>query len=240
MVRWCGGEVVAGGGGGGYGGGGGGPSTSQNAAAIEAQLHDIAGQLGVPQQDWSGIAWEAASNNWSAAMVRDHVANMISLETLKADGLGKTVANRVRDTAAQYYVTVSDDEVLNFARRIAGEDMDEQAILGFVRDRAKGQYYWLSDVIDQGTTLKEYFQPHQDTIAKLLEVSPSSVDFMNDERWQNVMRKPPEQPGGEERAMNLFETAKYVRGLEEWKKTSNARSTSATAVSALGRVLGRL
>jgi len=173
-------------------------------------------------------------------MIRDHVANLIDASSFQRSGLVKDVGVKSRDAAANYFTKVSDEEVLGWARAIGSGDMDEQSIVTAIRDRAKAQYYWLAPVIDQGVTLQEYFKPHRDEISKLLEVTPESIDFMNDAKWQAVVRRTPDDKDGTERAMNLNETAKYVRSMDEWKNTSNAKATAATAVSSVGRVLGVL
>jgi hypothetical protein len=97
----------------------------------------------------------------------------------------------------------------------------------------------LAPAIDSGVTLKEYFQPHRETIAKLMEVSAESVDFMNDPKWNKVVRyTPPDQEGVRE--MNLGEVEKYVRQQDEWKATGNAKSMAAEAAASIGRIFGAL
>jgi hypothetical protein len=219
--------------------GGGGPSTAQNAAGIKAELENLAGLFGLPERDWSDLSWQAASNNWNAAMIRDAVANQITMESSKREGLVKNVITKSRDVAANYLVNVGDEEALGWAKKIARGEMEEESIVASVRDRAKAQYYWLAPAIDQGVTLKEYFQPHRETIAKLMEVSAESVDFMNDPRWNKVVRyMPPDQEGVRE--MNLGEVEKYVRQQDGWKATSNAKTVAAGAAASIGRIFGAL
>jgi hypothetical protein len=224
----------------GPGSGSSGPSTAQQAANIEAELRNLAGMLGVSDRDWTSVSWEAAKNNWNVTMIRDHVANLIDASSFQRAGLVKDVSVKSRDAAANYFMKVSDEDILGWSRAIGSGEMNEESIVSSIRDKAKAQYYWLAPVIDQGVTLQEYFKPHRDQISKLLEVTPESIDFMNDPKWQSVVRRTPDDQDGTERAMNLNETAKYVRSMDEWKKTSNAKSTSASAVSSIGRVLGVL
>lgn len=223
----------------GSGAGGGGPTTAQNAAGIKAELENLAGLFGLPEQDWSDVSWQAASNNWNAAMIRDAVANQITMESSKREGIVKNVITKSRDVAANYFVNVGDEEALGWAKKIARGEMEEESIVASVRDRAKAQYYWLAPAIDQGVTLKEYFQPHRETIAKLMEVSAESVDFINNPKWNKVVRNVlPEQQGVRE--MNLGEVEEYVRQQEEWKNTKNAKTTANGAVAAIGRIFGAL
>lgn len=222
------------------GSGSGGPSTAQQAAAIEAELRNLAGMLGVGDQDWTGISWQAAQNNWNTTMIRDYVANLIDASSFQRSGLVQDISVKSRDAAANYFTKVSDADILGWARAIGSGNMDEQSIVTAIRDRAKAQYYWLAPIIDQGVTLQEYFKPHREEISKLLEVTPESIDFMNDPKWQAVVRRTPDDKDGTERAMNLTETTKYVRSMDEWKNTGNAKATAASAVSSVGRVLGVL
>lgn len=217
-----------------------GPTTAQQAANIEAELRNLAGMLGVSDRDWTSISWEAAKNNWNVTMIRDHVANLIDASSFQRAGLVKDISVKSRDAAANYFMKVSDEDILGWSRAIGSGEMNEESIVSSIRDKAKAQYYWLAPVIDQGVTLQEYFKPHRDEISKLLEVSPDSIDFMNDPKWQAIVRRTPDDKDGTERAMNLNETAKYVRSMDEWKNTSNAKATASTAVSSIGRVLGVL
>lgn len=216
-----------------------GPTTAQNAAGIKAELENLAGLFGMAEQDWSDLSWQAANNNWNAAMIRDAVANGITIEAANRAGLVKNVITKSRDVAANYMVKVGDEEALGWAKQIARGEMEEESIVAGIRDRAKAQYYWLAPAIDAGVTLKEYFQPHRETIAKLMEVSAESVDFMNDPKWNKVVRyTPPDQEGVRE--MNLGEVEKYVRQQDEWKATSNAKSMAAEAAASIGRIFGAL
>jgi len=226
-------------GGGGGGSGSSGPSIAQNAAGIKAELENLAGLFGLAPQDWSDLSMEAAKNNWNAAMIRDVVADRITMESSQRSGLVKNIITKSRDVAANYFVQVGDEEALGWAKQIARGEMEEESIVAGMRDRAKAQYYWLAPAIDSGVTLKEYFQPHRQTIAKLMEVSEDSVDFMNNPKWNKVVRyMPPEQEGVRE--MNLGEVERYVREQEEWKATSNAKQSANGAVAAIGRIFGAI
>lgn len=232
-------EKKLGGGDPGPGGGGTGPSIAQNAAGIKAELENLAGLFGLAPQDWSDLSMQAAQNNWNAAMIRDVVADRITMESAQRSGLVKNIITKSRDVAANYFVQVGDEEALGWAKQIARGEMEEESIVAGMRDRAKAQYYWLAPAIDSGVTLKEYFQPHRQTIAKLMEVSEDSVDFMNNPKWNKVVRYiPPEQEGVRE--MNLGEVERYVREQEEWKATSNAKQSANGAVAAIGRIFGAI
>lgn len=223
----------------GAGSGSSGPSKAQTAASIEAEIRNIAGVLGINNRDWNSLAWEATNNNWNAAMIRDRLADMLDISMVNTAGIVQQTKARTTELARKYFVNVTDQEALDWAKRLASEEIDDNQITVSIRDRAKAQYYWLADVIDSGVTLDEHFQSHKALVSQLLEVAPDSVNFMGDEKFNKILSyKDPES--NSQRSMNLFETAKYIRGLDEWKQTSNAAGTAADAAVAVARAMGAM
>lgn len=220
-------------------GAGGGATVAQRAAQITAELRNMASQFGViDYANWDEIGRDAANNNWSAAQVRDLVASYVDFNAMQRAGYIRDIKDKAIATGSQYFVKLNNEEILNYARQIAADDMSEESLLGVIRERAKAQFSWLSDVIDSGTSLQEYFKPHREEIARLLEVSPEAINFMDDPKWQKIVQRPTDAQDNSLRSMSLFETQQYVRGLEEWKATNNARSESAKMAGALAEVFG--
>lgn len=213
-----------------------GPTTAQRAAQIEAEIRNIAGQFGV-QGDWAQLAATAASNNWNAAMIRDHLADMLNQEMINREGIVSSTASRVRQLAAQYYVNVSDSEVFDFAKRLASEDIDENTIATQIKARAKAKFSTLTDVIDSGETIRDYFRPHRELVAQLMDLSPDQVDLMNDARWLPILEN---SSGQERRPMNLYETGQYVRSLGDWQESSSARSLASDASMSIAKIMGAM
>lgn len=221
------------------GSGSSGPSKAQIAASIEAEIRDIAGVLGIPARDWNSLAWEAANNNWNAAMIRDRLAEMLDISMVNTQGIVQQTKAKATEMARQYYVNVTDQEALDWAKRIASEELDESQMAVSIRDRAKAQYYWLSEAIDSGVTLEQYFQSHKALVAQLMETNAESIDFMNNEKYNKILNyQDPETKTT--RSMNLFETAKYIRSMDDWKRTSNAAATASDAAVAISRVMGAI
>lgn len=216
-----------------------GPTFDQRVAQAAAELRNFAGQFGVSDYaDWNQIARDATSNNWSVAMIRDLVASYINADSLNRAGYVRDVYDKTMATSAQYFVRLGAEEVLDYAKQIASDDLNEESLLGIIKQRAKAQYSWLSDVIDSGTSLQDYFKPHRDEIARLMEISPEAINFMDDPKWQKIVQRPGDANDNSLRSMTLFETQQYVRSLEDWKKTNNARTDAANMVGALAQVFG--
>lgn len=224
----------------GSGAGSSGPTTAQRAANITAEIRNIARMFGLPEQDFSQLGWQAAQNNWDIEQIRDLMASQITADTAKNPGFVSDVIAKTKSSAADYFVKVSDEEALGFARQVAAGDLDPDSIKTEMARRAKAQYSWLADTIDSGATLKEYFDPHRKTIAEMMEISPDSVDFVNDPEWSVVINRPPDAGDGTRREMSLTEVQKLVRSKDKWSTTKNAQSVAAQGAASIANILGAL
>lgn len=220
------------------GGGNTGPTTAQEATNIAATMTDIARTLGLPPQDWSNFALQAAQNNWTSDVIRDLVADQINLDTTKNAGLVRDVIDNAKEIAANNYVSISDDEAFEWAKRVARNEMDASSVKGEIQRRAIAKFSWLQPQIESGITVKEYFRPHRELIGSLMEKSPDQIDMMNDMKWWPIVGGGKPTDVAPRRDMSLTETAQYVRSLDDWKKTKNARVEVDDAVVGLGKTLG--
>jgi hypothetical protein len=200
----------------------------------------LAKLFGLPDQDWNAIGWQAANNNWDVEKIRDVLADQITADTARNPGYVNDMISKTRGYAADYFVRVSEEEALQFAKQVASGELDVDSIKGEMARRAKSQYSWLSNAIDSGATLKEYFDPHRKTIADMMEISPDKVDFLNDPQWANVINRPPDADDQTRREMTLSEVQTFVRSKDQWSTTQNARSTAANGAVAIAKALGAL
>jgi hypothetical protein len=62
------------------------------------------------------------------------------------------------------------------------------------------------------------------------------VDFVNDQRFQPII----DHIGSdnEHRPMTLWETGEYVRGLDDWQYTDNAKTSARKLSDFIGRKFG--
>ena len=208
--------------------------TSEDPASAErkrqerlAEMRDLSNQIGLRLgDDWlRNMGEDSLRFGWGEAEMRDMLATHINIFTAWNEGQVKTLFNRSKDLGGEYFVKANDDQHLKFAVDVVKGDYTEEDMVGWYRDQAKSKYAHLSKVLDQGVTMKQYFDPHRQQISELLEVSGEQVDFMNDDRWRQVVTKHNED--GTARAMTLGEVADYTRSLADWRKTKNARASAA-------------
>jgi hypothetical protein len=221
------------------GSGSSGYNVAQATEQFKAVIQNYQGQMGL-EGNFDDLAATAAANHWSPDMLRDALAAHIDIHTTERPGIVHDAIDKIRAAASEYFVTYNDDELLGFAKKIAAEDMNIESALGDVRDRAKQQYSWLANTIDSGTTLKQYFQPHRETIAKLLELgNGDNVDLMNS-KWRDIVHKAPTDKDPVDRSLTVAETERYVRQMNEWRNTNNAKASFSAGAVALGRVMGKI
>jgi hypothetical protein len=136
----------------------------------------------------------------------------------------------------KYFVPHSASQIEEFARKLYLGDETEVGLEAYFANLAKGQYPSLATHIDRGYTVKQIFDPYAQQIAGLLEIPATSVDFVNDQRFQPII----DHIGSdnEHRPMTLWETGEYVRGLDDWQYTNNAKTSARKLSDFIGRKFG--
>ena len=136
----------------------------------------------------------------------------------------------------KYFVPHSASQIEEFARKLYLGDETEAGLDAYFANLAKGQFPSLATHIDRGYTVKQIFDPYAQQIGQLLEIPATSVDFVNDQRFQPII----DHIGSENdhRPMTLWETGEYVRGLDDWQYTNNAKTSARKLADFIGRKFG--
>lgn len=205
----------------------------------QAVLYDLMLSLGVQHPDIGQLTRDALRFGWSDNQVTDMLVGLANLQTTRNPGIIQTLYHRSKDAAASYFLQVSDQTAFDLAKKVAKGELDEEAMIGQYREWAKSRTPHLAKVIDQGVSLQEYFDPHRNEIARLLEVAPSSIDFINNRDWRKVITTY-DPDAKENRAMTIYETAELARGTKQWKGTDNARALGANMAVTLAQVFGEM
>ena len=117
-----------------------------------------------------------------------------------------------------------------YKRQYLGEET-LGSVEAMYREQAKGQFPSLAGLIDQGVSMRAYFDPYKQRIGQLLEMS--DVDLMNDARFQPIMF-----PGAGGGPMSLSEAQTFTRSLPEWQYTKNAEDAARSMADNVGRMMG--
>lgn len=146
---------------------------------------------------------------------------------------------QVRKLAEAYGVDPRDSRVFQWSKRVlAGTDTLE-GVEEKLRSLAKARYGGndtLTDVLDRGGTLEDWFGDYRRMISQELEIPEADIS-MNDRRWRNVLNS--QGPDGKVRPMTADELIRYVRTRPEWAQTRGAKEMEAGMAKSLLAAFGK-
>jgi hypothetical protein len=194
--------------------------------------------LGMTAAEIEKMANDSLSLGWGEDQMRNYLSQFVDAADAEREGLVSDVYDQAGAMSGDWFVKSSDAQTLDFARKLVAGQMDPESMEGWYRDRAKEQYAHLGDVIDKGITLRQHFDPHIQTMASLLEVSPETIDMLNDAQYRDVLSYADPENQGQVRSMTLNEVADKVRKDKRWVETDNAKATATSYIGDLGEMFG--
>lgn len=216
------------------------PTAAATLKKNKEEVLRLASALGVDLSpaDADRIAEEGAAQDWSIGQPNWGWA-VASAAEYKADFGGEIGAfeTNIKANARDYLMPISDEDAWNMAQKKAKGEITDDGIIQHFKEQATGLLPSLKKYIEEGQTPRQLLGGHINQIAKLLEISPDQVDFLGDPRMQSVISHTDEKTG-EPRIKNLTETSSYVKGLDEYWKTSNAQNESAQYMQVLKQTFG--
>jgi hypothetical protein len=206
---------------------------AQTAASIQNRaasfgLNFSAGQI-------SNLAYLATKNGWNDDQRVDYLIGQVNWNTLQGGDL-TAMRDDVKAIGSQYLVGVSEQTARNYAMRIASGEMSQDGVASIMRKQAKARFGYLSEEIDQGISVKDYFMPIRDTIARELGLNAEAVDMM-DPKWLGMMEARGED--GKVRAATLNEAMLSARKRPEFTGTVKAQEMTTELTTAISRMFGR-
>jgi hypothetical protein len=132
---------------------------------------------------------------------------------------------------------MSQQELDSYAVQWARDESSAADIKARMAARARSKYANNPDIIsllDRGFSLSDAFAGHTSQIARLLEVSPESINLADPE-WQSVLQHP---QGGAMSSMTISQAANLARSSEKYVGTDNARKAAVNALTGLRKAFG--
>lgn len=177
------------------------------------------------------LAYQASRLGLDAGEVADLIAAEQNFDPGYLGDSAKQLANK-------YYISLDDASADEYGTQLFVGDMNQQMLESMFREQAKGRFPSLANIIDSGVSPQTYFAPYKAQIAQLLEIDANQVDLMNDTRFSTIIDHIPEA-GGEARPMTMNEMQRYVRRLDDWQYTDNAKASASRLADAIGARFGR-
>lgn len=141
-----------------------------------------------------------------------------------------------RAAAKGFMVPASEDEVTSWTRRILTGELTAEGLDQLLREKAKSRFPSLSDLLDQGVNLDDYFSDHRQRIAQMMEMDPDAVDLAGDSRWAPILGF--DAGEGSTRPMTVGETQQFLRTTNSYYKTANGRAEAASLKRAMSTAMG--
>lgn len=202
-----------------------------------ADIYNRVSSLGIPIDgaQLTQLATDAVSNGWTDAQVIDQILDGTSWSDVQG---GDLTASRdaVAEIASNYLVGVSEDTAQDYAKRIASGEMTMDGVRSIMAQQAKSRFGYMSDAIDQGATVRDYFAPIQNVIATELELAPDAINLMSPE-WMGMIEQ--RDDDGNLRAATMHEAQLSARKRPEWARTSRAQETGTGLVNLVSDIFGR-
>lgn len=160
------------------------------------------------------------------------------IQDAAAAGDLQALAAAFQAMAAEWMVPLSDASAFDWAKRALMSETTREGFEAYLRQQAQGRFPHLGELIGQGVSPGRYFAPHREEIARLLEVTPDSVDLL-DPQFSQVLEWVP-AGGGERRPMTLYETQEFVRRLPQWRTTRGAQMQASQMAEGLAKLFGKV
>lgn len=219
------------------GGGGGGANRANTIRSFETAILNRSSALGLTldPQTISYIATVAEAQDYSSEQLMQAIVGLVDFKKVEAGTLTASL-DSMKATANSYLVSVSDETLQDYAKKLATGAATAEGIESFFKAQAKAMNPWLSEYIDAGIAPEELLKPSRDTIARSLGISAAEVDFTDD---RFIKLATIEDDKGNIRMANNRELVKNIRNDSAWAGTTEARAAATGLASAISRIFGR-
>lgn len=220
------------------------PATAKRTLdATKTQIRQAAQQSGIAVTDAQVNTWALNVNKfgWTPEQVQSGIGAQFKYNPDKAaQGQAGLTVDKLKEMSSAYLVPVSDATLQKWARNVVGGDVDLAAFETYAKEQAKSLFPSLSAAIDAGVTVNDYVDPYREQAAKVLEINPDEVDFM-DPKWRKAVDQV-DPKTGQRTALSLADWTTTMRTDSQYgyDKTKGARAEAASLTSKLGEMFGVL
>lgn len=183
------------------------------------------------------MAEDSIRFSWSDNQLRQAFAAEAKYSPKVQGEIGAT-RDSLRAKARDWHVGLSDETLNDWTRKFAEGTASDATFTKWLSDMAVAQYPHLKDIIAQGTSPSQFFQPYREMASSLLEMPIESIDLLNDSRFSPITQFADDS--GKVRPMTRSEVARHLRKLPEWRKTDDARRQASSLSLHLLKSFGKV
>lgn len=151
-------------------------------------------------------------------------------------GAARGVLDKYKAMGADYLLPISDKQAAKFAISEFEGGATEDGVRAMYVKQAKARFSYLSDELDRGLTVADYFEPVRQSVGQLLEVNPEEINLMRG-KWSKIADYT-DPTSGKTRGMTITEAENYARKQREWQYTRNAHEAGASLANRVLETFG--
>lgn len=185
------------------------------------------------------IADDALKFGYNEAQIKDRLFATVDWQNKAArNELGGTMSGAMQQMRQQAAALGVDPTEQWYADRISkiamGQDTAEGA-LGALKGMSRDRYSAFADRIDAGETMSDISEGYRQSMSKVLEINPGSLDVF-DNRIQSALTR--RNDAGEDAPMSINQFEDSLRQDDRWQYTQNAKESLMTAGQGVLRSFG--
>jgi hypothetical protein len=211
-------------------------SATQEVQKIYANLADKARVMGLQIDDkrLMTMSEDIKRFGWDETQIIDGLVKEVSPGGVGPGSITVT-KQQIMGIAKKYLLPLSEGVAMDWAMRIAKEEMTLETVSMLLGEQAKARFPGLADIIDKGGTPADFFAPYQETAARLLEVPSDSIDFTKTP-YSQVLQAPDDPT----QVMRLTDFERVIKQDQRfgWKYTDNANDAIDSLTMYIGDKFG--
>lgn len=216
------------------------PATwAQNVNTTSASIRMATADIGAILDEATSkkLASDALSFGWNDAQLKTALRQYVTYSDGQLHGVAQYNENQIWNYAAQMGIRVTQDQMVKWAADAATGLTSMNTVLGAIQNIAESQYPWLQERFNNGETYESIASPYKQTMATLLELSPSQITTQ-DETVKRAMSY--KDKDGNTNLRSLWEFEQDLRNDGRWAKTQNAQDAGMAIVNGLGKMFGKI
>jgi hypothetical protein len=218
------------------------PATANRRLAdTKTKISGLAKQAGItltPQQ-MSTFALNVNKFGWDEQQVQSAIGDQFHYNPEQAaTGQAALTVDKLKEISSAYLVPISDATMNKWGQDVLGGEVDIAAFESYAKEQAKSMFPSLAAALDSGLTIRQYVDPYAEEAARMLEMNPAEIDFM-DPKWRKAIDQI-DPKTGVRTSMSLSDWGRTLRTdpTYNYDKTNGAREQASQLATRIAERFG--
>jgi hypothetical protein len=188
------------------------------------------------------LATQAVKYAWDV----NETARYVGAELLKT---GRTAAGEpitegadattIAGYASDYGLKLDDATTEAFTKGLINKTLTAEQVKESFRQSAENLYPALKGQLESGRTVAQATAGYRAIAASTLGIDANTIDFTDPNKWGKLLSY--QDPNtNEARLMNVSEWGRFLRGMDEWQETNEAKTLYRDVASTITRGFGKI